>query len=66
MQGLRRGGDEGGSTPPAKDAPPFAQMRNLVMVACHAVYTGADYTKPLDFDSWFLLDYQKARVAPAT
>ena len=34
------------------------------MVACHAVYTGADYAKPLNFDSWFLLDYQKVRATP--
>ena len=46
-----------------KNMRPFADMRNLVMVACHAVYTGSDYSKSLDFDSWFLLEYQK--VSPA-
>lgn len=63
MQSLSRSNE--GSTEPTtvKNLRPFADMRNLVMVACHAVYTGSDYSKPLDFGSWFLLDYQK--VYPA-
>ena len=46
-----------------KDLRPWAQMRHLVLVACHAVYLGTDYSKALDSDSWFLLEYQKVRPA---
>ena len=61
-QALRHSGGVSGGPPAVKEQRPFAQMRNLVKVACHAVFTGVDYTKPLDFDSWFLLDYQKVHA----
>lgn len=38
---------------------PSPQLRSLVMVACHSVYTGLDFTHPEDTSSWFLLDYQR-------
>ncbi|KAL4420761.1 hypothetical protein ABPG75_010417 [Micractinium tetrahymenae] len=38
---------------------PAPQLRNLVLVACHSVYTGLDYTHADEKSSWFLLDYQK-------
>lgn len=37
----------------------LGSLQNLVLVACHAVFTGHDYTRHQDFGSWFLLDYQK-------
>jgi hypothetical protein len=37
----------------------LSSLQNLVLVACHAVFTGHDYTQHQDFGSWFLLDYQK-------
>ncbi|KAK9814450.1 hypothetical protein WJX72_006075 [[Myrmecia] bisecta] len=38
---------------------PVPQLRNLIIVACHAVFTGFDYTKPEAEESWHLLDYQR-------
>lgn len=38
---------------------PRPELRNLILVACHAVFTGSDYTKAEDQGSWLLLDYQK-------
>jgi hypothetical protein len=40
---------------------PAPQLRNLVLVACHSVYTGLDFHDSEQRSSWFLLDYQKAR-----
>jgi hypothetical protein len=37
----------------------LSSLQVLVLVACHAVFTGHDYTRHQEFDSWFLLDYQK-------
>ena len=38
---------------------PAAHLHTLVLVACHSVYTGLDFTHPEDQSSWYLLDYQK-------
>jgi len=38
---------------------PAPQLTSLVLVACHSVYTGLDFTHPEDASSWLLLDYQK-------
>lgn len=38
---------------------PAPHLRNLVLVACHSVYTGLDFTHSEEKSSWFLLDYQK-------
>lgn len=38
---------------------PAPNLRNLVLVACHAVFVGSDYSKAEDPDAWLLLDYQK-------
>ncbi|KAL4451325.1 hypothetical protein ABPG77_009397 [Micractinium sp. CCAP 211/92] len=38
---------------------PAPHLRNLVLVACHSVYTGLDFTNSEEKSSWFLLDYQK-------
>ena len=38
---------------------PRPDLRNLILVACHAVFVGSDYTKAEDHESWLLLDYQK-------
>jgi hypothetical protein len=39
---------------------PAPQLRNLVLVACHSVYTGLDFHDSEQRSSWFLLEYQKA------
>lgn len=39
--------------------PPFPELTHLVLVACHSVYVGVDYTKTDDPANWYLLDYQK-------
>lgn len=41
---------------------PAPHLRNLVLVACHSVYTGLDFTNSEEKSSWFLLDYQKVRL----
>eukprot|EP00890_Picochlorum_soloecismus_P006828 jgi/Picsp_1/970/NSC_04454-R1_hypothetical protein CHLNCDRAFT_28621 [Chlorella variabilis] len=38
---------------------PASGLRNLIIVACHSVYTGVDFRHPEDQSSWFLLDYQR-------
>ncbi len=38
---------------------PFPTLTHLVVVACHAVFIGFDYTKTDDPANWYLLDYQK-------
>lgn len=38
---------------------PVSHLRNLVLVACHSVYTGLDFHESEEKSSWFLLDYQK-------
>ena len=38
---------------------PRPDLQNLILVACHAVFIGPDYTKAEDQSSWLLLDYQK-------
>ncbi|DBA67947.1 TPA: hypothetical protein ACH3X2_013986 [Trebouxia sp. C0005] len=38
---------------------PVPKLQNLVLVACHAVFIGSDYSKAEDQDAWLLLDYQK-------
>eukprot|EP00854_Cymbomonas_tetramitiformis_P030836 gene30836-38640_t len=37
----------------------YGNLKNLVIVAGHAVYIGTDFTKADDMDSWFLEDYQR-------
>ena len=41
---------------------PVPKLRNLVLVACHAVFIGSDYSKAEDQDAWLLLDYQKVQT----
>lgn len=38
---------------------PAKELKNLILVACHSVYTGVDFSHPEDQSSWLLLDYQK-------
>ncbi|PSC70695.1 hypothetical protein C2E20_5810 [Micractinium conductrix] len=38
---------------------PAPHLRNLVLVACHSVYTGLDFKHAEEQSSWFLLDYQQ-------
>lgn len=38
---------------------PFPELTHLVVVACHAVFVGFDYTKTDDPANWYLLEYQK-------
>ena len=38
---------------------PASHLRRLVLVACHSVYIGLDFTHVEDMSSWALLDYQK-------
>ncbi|GFR46772.1 hypothetical protein Agub_g8400 [Astrephomene gubernaculifera] len=38
---------------------PAATLKNLVLVAGHAVYTGVDYSEASKESSWFLEEYQK-------
>ena len=38
---------------------PAPHLKSLVLVACHSVYTGLDFSHPEDSSSWYLLDYQK-------
>jgi hypothetical protein len=55
----RAGRGAGMRTPRSFPAP---HLRNLVLVACHSVYTGLDFHETEEKSSWFLLDYQKVRV----
>ena len=43
---------------------PNVHTPGLMLTVCFtaAVYVGSDYGKPLDFASWFLLDYQKVML----
>ncbi|WCJ43415.1 hypothetical protein M5689_024153 [Euphorbia peplus] len=50
----------------AKDDYPFAQLKNLVMVAGHSVYTSSDCGKVDKEDSWFLETYQRHPGQAAT
>lgn len=43
----------------AKKLIPATGLKNLVLVAGHAVYTGVDYAEAGKESSWFLEDYQK-------
>ena len=52
-----RGGRGGAGRGRAFPAP---HLRNLVLVACHSVYTGLDFRNSEEQSSWFLLEYQKA------
>lgn len=45
---------------------PFANLRNLVMVAGHSIYTGSSCGKVDGEDSWFLESYQKHPGQAAT
>lgn len=45
---------------------PFADLRNLVMVATHSVYTSTSCEEVDKEDSWFLLSYQKHPGQAAT
>ncbi|XP_065880671.1 uncharacterized protein C57A10.07 isoform X2 [Euphorbia lathyris] len=45
---------------------PFAQLKNLVMVAGHSVYTSSDCGKVDKEDSWFLESYQRHPGQAAT
>lgn len=38
---------------------PAAVLKNLILVAGHAVYTGVDYSEANKESSWFLEEYQK-------
>jgi len=38
---------------------PAKRLQNLIIVACHSVYTGLDFKHPEAQSSWLLLDYQK-------
>lgn len=40
---------------------PARHLRNLVLVAGHAVYVGLDFLQAQSEASWFLEDYQKVR-----
>lgn len=42
---------------------PVPKLRNMVLVACHAVFIGRDYSKAEDQDAWLLMDYQKVPEA---
>lgn len=58
----------GTGNPPSFRAPvisrrPAAHLRNLVLVACHAVFIGSDYSMAEDPDAWLLLDYQKVKCS---
>ncbi|KAL3133786.1 hypothetical protein ABBQ32_008266 [Trebouxia sp. C0010 RCD-2024] len=44
---------------PAVAKRPVPHLQNLVLVACHAVFIGSDYSKAEDAEAWLLLDYQK-------
>lgn len=44
--------------------PPFPELTHMVLVACHAVFVGADYTKTNQTDNWVLLPYQKLPEYP--
>lgn len=48
------------------DGYPFANLKNLVMVAGHSVYTSSDCGKVDKEDSWFLESYQKNPGQAAT
>jgi len=48
------------------DGYPFANLKNLVMVAGHSVYTSSDCGKVEKEDSWFLESYQKNPGQAAT
>ncbi|KAJ6801334.1 uncharacterized protein M6B38_178015 [Iris pallida] len=48
------------------DSYPYKDLRNLVMVAGHSVYTSKKCGKFEDEDSWFLEPYQKNRGQAAT
>ncbi|GLI62625.1 hypothetical protein VaNZ11_005289 [Volvox africanus] len=45
----------------AKSLVPAAALKNLVLVAGHAVYTGVDYSEANKESSWFLEEYQKVK-----
>jgi hypothetical protein len=38
---------------------PAPHLTNLVIVACHSVYTGLDFSNSKSDSSWYLLEYQK-------
>lgn len=52
-------GAHGGSRAEGPRRFPAPHLRNLVLVACHSVYTGLDFRHSEEKSSWFLLDYQK-------
>jgi hypothetical protein len=52
----RRMGQHRAALPKSFPAP---HLRNLVLVACHSVYTGLDFRNSEEESSWFLLSYQK-------
>ncbi|GAB4816506.1 hypothetical protein N2152v2_003552 [Parachlorella kessleri] len=54
--GGRRLGQHRAALPEAFPAP---HLRNLILVACHSVYTGLDFRHMEEDSSWFLLEYQK-------
>lgn len=54
LAGTRRGGAGA-----AARTYPVPHLRNLVLVACHSVYTGLDFHNTEEKSSWYLLDYQK-------
>lgn len=57
-----RRGAKGGAAQRPRDVArifPAPHLRNLVLVACHSVYTGLDFKHSEEKSSWYLLDYQK-------
>ncbi len=56
--GGRRGSGGRDGTLAAREFP-APHLRNLVLVACHSVYTGLDFHTAEEKSSWYLLDYQK-------
>ena len=41
----------------------FSNLRNLVIVAGHAVYTGTDFETPSEDKNWWLQEFQKGEPA---
>ena len=42
----------------------YKGLTHLVVVACHSVYTGSDFTKADDDDNWALEPFQKTKPPP--
>ena len=69
LAAARAAGRRGSGSRDAALAPrefPAPHLRNLVLVACHSVYTGLDFRSAEEKSSWYLLDYQKVGTACET